>query len=362
MSSTLTVDDIANRLTNFPHDRYLYIGGFMRSVAWAAGTIVLLRILRSDKKYWPRLLPWVGSFLATMVTLMTWGRGILLTNSSANVWDSVFPTLMGIVEFCLFAVLAPPQGPEFREEEPYHLRVDPWPSFIRSILQRLRLIADYCSRKARLVAGYLKRETSGLIPQFLKIFAKRFLKPIAADLWAIKKSIRPNLNVWHSWFFVLATHTFLAVALVNNRMSKTDIEEDFKLCLHKLGAKYFDWMREDRRGAGISTIGFILLGIVSLFVINGFKLADKSHVTLRSRLGRSRKTWVLLFIFIYLVPIGLFSFVISEAERQRQETEIDTFRIKNTVPDPCNENPSPTPTPAPASKTNARPRGVGKKR
>jgi hypothetical protein len=42
-----------------------------------------------------------------MVTLTTWGRGVLLTNSRANVWDTFLPTLMGIAEFCLFAVLAP---------------------------------------------------------------------------------------------------------------------------------------------------------------------------------------------------------------------------------------------------------------
>lgn len=45
--------------------------------------------------------------LATMVTLMTWGRGVLFTNSRASVWDSLIPTFMGIVEFLLFAILVP---------------------------------------------------------------------------------------------------------------------------------------------------------------------------------------------------------------------------------------------------------------
>src|SRR5713101_4187506 len=98
MSSQLQLSDLASRLNNFPHDRYLYIGGFMRSVAWAAGTIVLLHILRNFPKYFPRLLPWALSFVATMLTLTTWGRGILLTNSRANKWDSFFPMFMGITE------------------------------------------------------------------------------------------------------------------------------------------------------------------------------------------------------------------------------------------------------------------------
>ena len=107
MSSTLTVQAIQSRLSQFPHDQYLYIGGFMRSVALAAGTLVLLEILLRGRKYWPRLLPWLVALGATLVTLETWGRGVLLTNSRANVRDAVIPTLMGIMEFCLFAILAP---------------------------------------------------------------------------------------------------------------------------------------------------------------------------------------------------------------------------------------------------------------
>ncbi len=37
---------------------------------------------------------------------MKWGRGILLTNSRANILDSFFPLLTGLVEFSLFALLS----------------------------------------------------------------------------------------------------------------------------------------------------------------------------------------------------------------------------------------------------------------
>jgi hypothetical protein len=107
MSAPITVEQVAIRLNNFPHDTYLYLGGFMRSVAWAAGTLVLLEILTNFNKYRLRLLPWVASMLATVVTVSTWGRGVLLTNSRASLGDMFFPILMGIAEFCLFAVLSP---------------------------------------------------------------------------------------------------------------------------------------------------------------------------------------------------------------------------------------------------------------
>jgi hypothetical protein len=131
MSSTLTVDAIQARLSQFPHDQYLYIGGFMRSVALAGGALVLLEILLEFKRYWPRLLPWMVALGATLVTLTTWGRGILLTNSRADVADAVLPTLMGILEFCLFATLIPRRSPDGRDVtlykniEPWHL----WPFF-----------------------------------------------------------------------------------------------------------------------------------------------------------------------------------------------------------------------------------------
>jgi hypothetical protein len=107
MSAPITVEQVAIRLNNFPHDNYLYLGGFMRSVAWAAGTLVLLEILTNFRDYKLRLLPWIASMLATVVTVTTWGRGVLLTNSRASLGDIFFPILMGIAEFCLFAILSP---------------------------------------------------------------------------------------------------------------------------------------------------------------------------------------------------------------------------------------------------------------
>jgi hypothetical protein len=106
MPIPINVDEVASRLQAFPHDTYLYVGSFMRSVALAAGAFVLLEIV-ACKKYWWRLLPWSAAMMATTVTLTTWGRGVLFTNSRANIGDSILPLLMGVVEVCLFAILSP---------------------------------------------------------------------------------------------------------------------------------------------------------------------------------------------------------------------------------------------------------------
>lgn len=212
MSSQLTVEQLAARLDNFPYDRFLYIGSFMRSVAWAAGTIVFLTIIRNGKDYLPRLLPWSISLLATMVTLMTWGRGVLFTNSRASVWDSIVPISMGILEFCLFAILAP------------QVFGGPGATF------------DLTSRAGR--------------------FLGRF-------------------EIWHFWFFFLAVHSALAVGLVHNRILNTRIPDDFEPRLLPLGKEYVKWMEHDRSGAWTATKASLFLGIVMLITINFFKASER---------------------------------------------------------------------------------------
>ena len=107
ISAALTIDEVASRLKNFPHDQYLYVGSIMRSIALAAGTIVLLEIALELKRYRLLLFPWVATLLACLVTITTWGRGLILTNSRANLLDTILPMFMGIVEVCMFTILSP---------------------------------------------------------------------------------------------------------------------------------------------------------------------------------------------------------------------------------------------------------------
>jgi hypothetical protein len=204
MSTPMPIELVRDRLLNFPQDRYLYIGGFMRSVVWAAATIVLLEIIVNFRKHRLRLLPWVASLMATMVTLMTWGRGVLLTNSRANLWDSVLPTLMGITEFCLFAILAP------------------------------RLFGVLDPSKGNGTQGGSQND---------------------------------KLEPWHYWFFALAAHAGLASLLVWNRMHLTDVANDFDQRLQPLALKYMGWMWMDRTGAAASCVGFTIFGLVTLLLM-----------------------------------------------------------------------------------------------
>lgn len=106
MARQLTREDVATRLKNYQRDGYLYIGGFMKSVTFAAGTIVLIEILSHETEIWLRLPLWIVSLMATLLSYLTWGRGTLLINSRGNLQDAVLPLFMGITEFLLFALLS----------------------------------------------------------------------------------------------------------------------------------------------------------------------------------------------------------------------------------------------------------------
>jgi hypothetical protein len=301
MSSQLTVDQVASRLSNFPLDRYLYIGGFMRGVAWAAGTVVLLRILRNPSNYLPRLLPWIVSFLATMVTLMTWGRGVLFTNSRADVRDSVIPTLMGITEFCLFAILLPRQDTATYESETNNSPTTNW------LREHFKLCRSYLETKSR-----------SIHLQFL------------FDKYAGK-----NFHAWHLWFFVLGIHAFLAVLLVSNRLANTDLTNDFDPKLCSLAPQYMQWMHDDKFGAIIGTGMSIASGILMLVAVNWFR-----SVTAGTKENtKYRKTKIassaLLYVVLFILPTYIFYSVITKAEEQRQIADKEVTNIKNGLLPPC---------------------------
>ena len=218
----------------------------MRSVAWAAGTLVLLEIFIDIRKNWRLLLPWFASLMATMVTLMTWGRGILLTNSKADLLDSILPTLMGITEVCLFSILSPRLN-----------RVDPNPDLNK----------------------------------------------------------RVSFEPWHWWLLVLAIHALLAVFLVWNRISLTDIVNDFDLQLQPLAKEYMQWMHDDRFGAAIGFGWFFGLWMLMTLVIR------------RVKFFRCGLRYATLYAFLALLPIGIYSLVVYNAEKQRQRTDEFVFSV-----------------------------------
>jgi hypothetical protein len=103
--------DILNRLRDYPHDNYLYIGGILKGIALYFACIAALEILHDvfkskGKRDFTRISPWIASFAAITVSYMTWGRGVLLTTSPANLLDTIFPLWVGLAEFSLFALLS----------------------------------------------------------------------------------------------------------------------------------------------------------------------------------------------------------------------------------------------------------------
>jgi len=281
MSSQLSVEQLASRLNNFPYDRYLYIGSFMRSVAWAAGTIVLLTIFRNWKTHLPRLLPWGVTFLATMVTLMTWGRGVLFTNSRASVWDSVLPTAMGVVEFCLFAIL---------------------------------------------------------VPQVFGVDSATF------DLTTRVGRFLGRFEIWHFWFFFLAAHTALAVALVHNRIINTQIPQDYEPRLVPLANEYMQWMQHDRAGAWFATKASLISAVFMILFIHTFRATERWWIHLICGV---------LYLGLFVGPAINLVQVIADSESQRQDADRQVSEMVKISTTPAESRP---PTPA---RKNTRRRSFG---
>jgi len=110
MPLPLKPSDVASRLREYSLDTYLGIGSITKGVALAAATYAGFAIFGSGN-IWPRLAFWLASLVAITISYMTWGRGVLLTTARSNLLDSVFPLLMGLAEFSLFAILSPDKVP-----------------------------------------------------------------------------------------------------------------------------------------------------------------------------------------------------------------------------------------------------------
>lgn len=98
---------VFDRLQSYPLGNYLYIGSIMKGVTFAAATLVLVQLVADVPSTWSLLSPWLGSLLLTLVSYMTWGSGILLTNSRSNYLDSILPMMLGMTEIFLFVILSP---------------------------------------------------------------------------------------------------------------------------------------------------------------------------------------------------------------------------------------------------------------
>src|SRR4051794_23916984 len=111
MPEPVTRDVVAERLMDYSHDSYKYTGSIMQGVALGVATLAILSLSANFPQNWHRWILLGTSVIALLVSYMTWGRGVLLTNSRSNVLDAVFPLGMGICEFLLFGVLTDDKRP-----------------------------------------------------------------------------------------------------------------------------------------------------------------------------------------------------------------------------------------------------------
>jgi hypothetical protein len=106
MPKPLGTDDVLRRLRDHPLESYALISNVAKGIALGVGSLVLLEIVGDIQVEWLRLFPWLASLAAVLISYVKWTRGALLSNARTNVWDSVFPLLIGVVEFLLFGVIA----------------------------------------------------------------------------------------------------------------------------------------------------------------------------------------------------------------------------------------------------------------
>lgn len=113
MPVQLEREDVIERLQRYPAENYLYIGSIIKGVALTFAMLVAVNILAAPRTFWPLLAPLIASLCAIVVSYMTWGRGVLLTNARSNLNDHIAPLTMGLLESALFGVLLPNQYNEY---------------------------------------------------------------------------------------------------------------------------------------------------------------------------------------------------------------------------------------------------------
>jgi hypothetical protein len=110
MPRPVTADNVSARMHDYASGNYLFVGNVIKGIALTTAAALLLDIIAELPSSWIILLPWITSMTAALVTHMTWSRGMILTNSRANLLDVVFPILAGMFEFLLFAIFIPNNG------------------------------------------------------------------------------------------------------------------------------------------------------------------------------------------------------------------------------------------------------------
>lgn len=99
---------VRERLQSYTRDSYVYLYGLVKGIALAAATYAILAVLDSGERIPEKLVLWVASGGAVLVSHVTASAGALLSSHRFNFLDTLLPVLVGLIEFLLFGILAPP--------------------------------------------------------------------------------------------------------------------------------------------------------------------------------------------------------------------------------------------------------------
>src|SRR5262245_9343284 len=115
MPSQLKPEVVRERLREYVGVHYLLLISVIKGVAiWIAADVLIQ--MWDKPSFWPRLAFVAGASGASLISYVTWARGIVMTNEKYNVFDAAFPLFMGLIEILLFMVLIP------NDDHPYAWR------------------------------------------------------------------------------------------------------------------------------------------------------------------------------------------------------------------------------------------------
>jgi hypothetical protein len=153
----VSTNDIVERLHVFPMESYALISNVVKGIALGAGGYVFLEICSQFPAEWMRLVLWMASLAAAIISYLKWSRGAVLANARTNALDSILPLMMGISEFVLFAMLGSGKSDTLWLNWSAFLALHSWfaTGIIHNRLQLIDTKQDFEDCLAPLVVEYL---------------------------------------------------------------------------------------------------------------------------------------------------------------------------------------------------------------
>lgn len=108
----VTPSILRERAQNYTYSSYMQSVYLIQNGVFVMAAFALINIL-NQQSLWTMVhlgALWIAAFFLSIVPLLTWTRGALLTNSDFRLGDSIFPYIFGMAEYGLFIFLTPTLG------------------------------------------------------------------------------------------------------------------------------------------------------------------------------------------------------------------------------------------------------------